>query len=115
MQTETKRRGNPNWGYVKPYQEAREQIKSMGFKTMSEYAEWVKTEQPEGLSVNPYQIYRYRGEWVSTAHYLGKEDSITPKINQEYEVVVNSGFFSNLKDTLKNILHLRSRKHSYMN
>ena len=87
----------------------------MGFKTMSEYSEWVKTEQPEGFSHNPYQIYRYRGEWVSTAHYLGKEDSITPKINQEYEVVVNSGFFSNLKDTLKNILHLRSRKHSYMN
>lgn len=115
MQTETKRRGNPNWGYVKPYHEARNQVKAMGFKTMSEYTEWVKTEHPDGLSLNPYQIYRYRGEWISTAHYLGKEDENTPEICQEYQVEINSGFFSNLKETVKSILHFRSRKHSYMN
>ena len=114
MNTEMKRRGNPNWGYVKPYQEAREEIKKMGFKTMSEYKEWVTENQPEGFSNNPYQIYRYRGEWVSTAHYLGKEDN-TPEINEQFEIQVHTGFFSTLKDTLKNILHLRSRKHSFMN
>jgi hypothetical protein len=115
MTTEMKRRGNPNWGYVKPYQEAREEIKSMGFKTMSEYKEWVMENQPEGFSINPYQIYRYRGEWISTAHYLGKEDSETPEIIEQYDVQVHTGFFTNLKDSLKNILHLRLRKHSYSN
>lgn len=110
--TETKKRGNPNWGYVKPYHEAREEISKMGFKTMSEYKQWVAEEQPEGFSNDPYQIYRYRGEWVSTAHYLGKKDYIIPEINQEY---VSESFFSNLKDTLKNMLHIRFRKHSILN
>jgi hypothetical protein len=86
-----KRRGNPNWGQVMPYDEARQLI-----------------------SVNPYQIYRYRGDWVSTAHFLGKEEYTTPMV-QEYNLEINSNFFSNLKDTLKSIIQSRLRRHSYMN
>ena len=115
MNTEMKRRGNPNWGYVKPYQEAREEVKKMGFKTMSEYKEWVMENHPDGFSLNPYQIYRYRGEWISTAHYLGKEDCKTPEITEQFEIQVHTGFFSNLKDTIKSILYSRQRKHSLLN
>jgi hypothetical protein len=109
-----KRRGNPNWGQVMPYDEARQLIKSKQFKTLAEYKEWVMIEKPEGLSVNPYQIYRYRGDWVSTAHFLGKEEYTTPMV-QEYNLEINSNFFSNLKDTLKSIIQSRLRRHSYMN
>jgi len=40
-----KRRGNPNWGQVMPYDEARQLIKSKQFKTLAEYKEWVMIEK----------------------------------------------------------------------
>ena len=69
---EKKRRGNPDWGYVMPYYEARKVVSKMGFKNLSEYREWIEQEHPEGFSVNPYAIYKYRNEWVSARHFLGK-------------------------------------------
>ena len=68
--------GNPEWNFVLPYSEARLIVKQHKFRTMREYTEWVKAEKPHGLSTNPYQVYSRRGEWMGTAHYLGKVDAV---------------------------------------
>ena len=68
--------GNPEWNYVLPYNEARLIVKKYKFKSMREYSEWVKETKPYGLSTNPYQVYTRRGEWICTAHYLGKVETI---------------------------------------
>jgi hypothetical protein len=71
--------GNPEWNFVLPYNEARLIVKQHKFKSIREYTEWVKAEKPYGLSTNPYQVYTRRGEWVNSAHYLGKVDTIIPE------------------------------------
>jgi len=68
--------GNPEWNFVLPYNEARLIVKQHKFKSMREYTEWVKGNKPYGLSTNPYQVYTRRGEWIGTAHYLGKKDDV---------------------------------------
>ena len=68
--------GNPEWNFVLPYNEARLIVKQHKFKSMREYTEWVKENKPYGLSTNPYQVYTRRGEWIGTAHYLGKIDDV---------------------------------------
>lgn len=85
---EKRRVGNPEWNYVLPYDEARRIVKSYRFKTMKQYVEFVKDNKPHGLSLNPYQVYNRRGEWISTAHYLGKieivnipEDKDVPRMS----------------------------------
>lgn len=74
---ERKRRGNPDWGCIMPYDEARRVVAKKGFKNLNEYRAWVETDKPEGFSINPYAIYKYRGEWVSARHFLGKTDYTT--------------------------------------
>jgi len=76
IESDKRRVGNPEWNYVLPYDEARRIVVQHRFKSMKQYVEWVKEEKPYGLSMNPYQVYTRRGEWVNTAHYLGKIDSI---------------------------------------
>lgn len=79
IESDKRRVGNPEWNYVLPYDEARRIVVQHRFKSMKQYVEWVKEEKPYGLSMNPYQVYTRRGEWVNTAHYLGKIDSIIPE------------------------------------
>ena len=74
--SDKRRVGNPEWNFVLPYDEARRIVKQYRFKTMKQYVEWVKETKPHGLSLNPYQVYSRRGEWVNTAHYLGKVEDI---------------------------------------
>lgn len=76
IESDKRRVGNPEWNYVLPYDEARRIVVQHRFKSMKQYVEWVKEEKTYGLSMNPYQVYTRRGEWVNTAHYLGKIDSI---------------------------------------
>ena len=39
---EKKRRGNPDWGFVMPYNEARKVVSKKGFKNLTEYREWIE-------------------------------------------------------------------------
>ena len=76
VETDRRKVGNPEWNFVLPYNEARLIVKKYKFKSMKEYTEWVRLHKPYGLSTNPYQVYTRRGEWIGTAHYLGKQDDV---------------------------------------
>lgn len=105
--SEGKRRGNPEWGWVMPYEEAREIVSKKGFKNLNEYIAWVKEEKPEGFSVNPYAIYKYRGEWVSARHFLGKIDCTTDTKVIASEDTGLTGFFPfhKIRTIINQILH----------
>jgi hypothetical protein len=77
--------GNPEWNFVLPYNEARLIVKKYKFKSMREYTEWVRENKPYGLSTNPYQVYTRRGEWIGTAHYLGKIESVVQEDQNVHE------------------------------
>jgi hypothetical protein len=104
---EKKRRGNPDWGYVMPYGEARNVVSKMGFKNLSEYREWIEQEHPEGFSVNPYAIYKYRNEWVSARHFLGKTDCTTNTklVAREDEGIVEKFSFAKIRSIIMQIIH----------
>ena len=96
--------GNPEWNFVLPYNEARLIVIEHKFKSMREYTEWVREHKPYGLSTNPYQVYTRRGEWISTAHYLGKKDVVVQEdqnIHNEKPVK-----FWKIKSIISQIFHL---------
>ncbi len=93
--------GNPEWNFVLPYDEARSIIKPLKFKTLKAYREWVKETKPYGMSVNPYPAYTRRGEWVSTAHFLGKIDTPQAQEDKGIREPVN---FRAIKSIIKQIL-----------
>ena len=96
-----KKVGNPDWNFVLPYEEARQIIKPYRFKTLKAYCEWVRETKPYGLSVNPYPTYTRRGEWVNTAHFLGKIDTIKAPEDKGIKEPVN---FRAIKSIIKQIL-----------
>ena len=104
---ERKRRGNPDWGYVMPYDEARKVVAKKGFKNLVEYRAWVEEEQPEGFSVNPYAIYKYRNEWVSARHFLGKTDCTTDTktLASEDRGIFEKFPFFKIRAIIKQIIH----------
>ena len=104
---EGKRRGNPDWGTVMPYDEARKVVSKMGFKNLVEYRAWVEQEKPEGFSINPYAIYKYRGEWISARHFLGKTDCTTDTkvIASEDKGLVKNFSFDKIRSIINQILH----------
>ena len=104
---EGKRRGNPDWGTVMPYDEARKVVSKMGFKNLVEYRAWVEQEKPEGFSINPYAIYKYRGEWISARHFLGKTDCTTnTKISaSEDEGIVEKFSFAKIRSIIMQIIN----------
>ena len=104
---EGKRRGNPDWGTVMPYDEARKVVSKMGFKNLVEYRAWVEQEKPEGFSINPYAIYKYRGEWKSARHFLGKTDCTTDTkvIASEDKGLVKNFSFDKIRSIINQILH----------
>ena len=105
--SEGKRRGNPDWGYVMPYDEARKAVSKKGFKNLVEYRAWVEQEKPEGFSINPYAIYKYRGEWVSARHFLGKTDCTTNTklVAREDEGIVEKFSFAKIRSIIMQIIH----------
>ena len=92
--------------YILPYDEARSIIKRNNIKSYEEYLKWVKEEKPQGFSTNPYQIYKYRGEWKgSMKHFLGLTDYVKTKV-QEDEDIKGHLNFSKIKQIIKQILHM---------
>lgn len=98
--------GNPEWNFVLPYNEARLIVKKHNFKSMREYTEWVKENKPYGLSTNPYQVYTRRGEWIGTAHYLGKVDTIIPEDNGIEKL--SPVKFNKIRNIIAQIFHIRN-------
>ena len=96
-----KKVGNPEWNFVLPYDEARSIIKPLKFKTLKAYREWVRETKPYGMSVNPYPTYTRRGEWVNTAHFLGKVDTVKAEEDHGIKEPVN---FRAIKSIIKQIL-----------
>ena len=103
---EKRRVGNPEWNFVLPYDEARRIVKNQKFKTMKDYMEWVNLENPPGLSKNPYQIYTRRGEWISTAHYLGKIEVVKVAEDVDVPAMPPHKLFK-LKSIIRQIFNLR--------
>lgn len=100
ISTGKKHRGNPNWGICKSYNEVREAIKPMKFKTMKEYRAWVSTNKPAGLPLTPYATYSRRGEWIYTPHFLGKID----KVHKEDEGITNRLSFNSIKTIIRQLM-----------
>ena len=105
--SEGKRRGNPDWLPVMSYDEARKVVSKKGFKNLVEYRAWVEQEKPEGFSINPYAIYKYRGEWVSARHFLGKTDCTTDTkvIAREDEGIVEKFSFAKIRSIIMQIIN----------
>jgi hypothetical protein len=105
--SEGKRRGNPDWLPVMSYDEARKVVSKKGFKNLVEYRAWVEQEKPEGFSINPYAIYKYRGEWVSARHFLGKTDYTTDTkvVASEDKNVTGIFPFHKIRTIINQILH----------
>jgi len=105
INNEPKRRvGRPS--FILPYDEARSIIKQNNIKSFEEYLKWVHDTKPYGFSTNPYQIYRYRGEWKgSMKHFLGLTEYVKPKV-QEDEDINGRLNFSKIKQIIKQILHM---------
>ena len=101
MITEIKKhRGNPNWGISKSYNEVRDIIKPLNFKTMKEYRDWVEAHKPEGFPLTPYATYSRRNEWVSTPHFLGKMDLK----HKEDEGITQRFSFKSLKTIIRQLM-----------
>ncbi len=96
--------GRPS--FILSYDEARKIIKSKNIKSYDEYLTWVKEEKPFGFSTNPYQIYKYRGEWQgSMKHFLGLTDYVKTKVQEDEDIKVHLNF-SKIKQIIKQILHM---------
>ena len=101
----SKRRiGRPS--YILSYDEARNALKSKGFNNSHGYLEWVHSEEPEGFSKHPYQLYRYHGTWVSWSHYLGKTDYVKVKAKEDENITTKVKSRS-LKSIILQILGLQ--------
>jgi hypothetical protein len=62
-----KRRGR-GW---RPFEEAREYVRGLGLRNLSEWLAWAKSEARPGLiPANPSVIYKHRG-WVDIGDWLG--------------------------------------------
>ena len=104
LHNEEKRRvGRPS--FILPCDEARAILKNMNIRNYQEYQEWVNETKPLGFSTNPRQIYRYRGDWVSTQHFLGLTDYVKPSAVEDQDI---KGYlnFSKIKQIIKQILHM---------
>jgi hypothetical protein len=54
-----------------PFEEAREYVRSLGLKSVSQWQEWLNSgETPENIPTNPYKIYKDEG-WISYGDWLG--------------------------------------------
>ena len=55
----------------RPFEEAREFVRSLGLKSYKEYNAWTKTaERPKDIPVSPPLTYKNKG-WVSMSDWLG--------------------------------------------
>ena len=95
-----KHRGNPNWGISKSYDEVRQAIKPLKFKTMKDYRTWVSENKPQGFPLTPYATYSRKGEWISTPHFLGKID----KVHKEDEGITNRFSFNSIKTIIRQLM-----------
>ena len=58
--------GKRNW---RPFEEAREYVRSLGFKSIKEYQDWSTSgDRPSDIPGNPYRIYKDQG-WSGMADY----------------------------------------------
>ncbi len=99
---EKKHRGNPNWGISKPYNEVREIIKPLKFKTMNEYRDYITKNNLKGFPLNPYATYSRKGEWISTRHFLGKTDKIQK--HKEDEGITNKLSFKSISAIIRQLM-----------
>ena len=104
LHSEEKRKvGRPS--FILPYDEARAILKSKNIKSYQEYLDWVNETKPYGFSTNPYQIYRYRGDWKGTKHFLGLTDYVKPSVSEDQDIKGQLNF-SKIKQIIKQILRM---------
>ena len=64
--------GNMNIGVYRPFNEAREYIRSLKFKTRSNYADWIKSgARPDDIPSDASKCTQYKTEWKGWDDYLG--------------------------------------------
>jgi hypothetical protein len=70
-----KRSSHPVGGW-RPFEKAREYVRGLGLKGMSEWQAWTKTDQrPEDIPASPRAFYR--GEWRGYGDWLGTANQWT--------------------------------------
>jgi len=68
MNANKRKKHNRNWW---PFEEAREYVRSLGLRNLSEWLAWAKSEErPGDIPANPSIIYKHRG-WVDIGNWLG--------------------------------------------
>ncbi len=67
----TTRKGKRDW---RPFEEAREYVRSLGITSNTEYREWSKTSQrPPDIPSTPDRVYK--DEWTNWRDFLGTGDA----------------------------------------
>lgn len=112
LQEHKRLRGNPNWGIALPYIEVRKFIKSYHFKTVKQYAEWVRSEREQGrcqdFPINPQITYTRKNEWISREHFLGRTDNLPSRIVHDEDANIPNKFsYKNISGIIMQIFRLK--------
>ena len=92
--------GRSNW---RPFEEAREYVRSLGLQSKLEYKEWCQTDlRPPDIPIAAEEIYKFKG-WLDWADFLDSENkkNVDWMPFEEARRLVRSQGLSNLKDYRK--------------
>jgi hypothetical protein len=76
-----------------PFNEARDLVRSLNFKNVTEYNKWSKTERPDNIPSNPdkeYKEYKSMGDWLGTDRIANQNREFL-SFDEAHKIVLSLG------------------------